>query len=123
MSEYDYATLDVRTEGRVEWLCLNRPDPLNAINTEMVTELRDYFARKEEDTHTRVIVMGGAVLLCRARYQGVGPRGKCRAEGTGMGLPGLPRRRLRTHETMSPADHLDRAGGGVRRRLRLRAGV
>ena len=60
MSEYDYATLDVRTEGRVEWLCLNRPDQLNAINVEMVTELRDYFARKEEDTHTRVIVMGGA---------------------------------------------------------------
>ena len=58
--DYDYATLDVRSEGRVEWLCLNRPDQLNAINTEMVTELRDYFARKEEDTRTRVIVMGGA---------------------------------------------------------------
>ena len=41
MSDYD--TLLVEKRGQVDWLTLNRPNALNAINTPMVTELRDYF--------------------------------------------------------------------------------
>ena len=36
-----YETIRVDQEGQVDWLTLNRPDALNAINTPMVRELRD----------------------------------------------------------------------------------
>ena len=38
-----YETLIVERKGEVDWLTLNRPDILNSINTQMVTDLRDYF--------------------------------------------------------------------------------
>ena len=60
MSELEYRTLDVRRDGAVDWLTLNRPDSLNAINVEMVTELRDYFAGLCESTATRIVVLRGA---------------------------------------------------------------
>ena len=58
MSDYD--TLLVEKRGQVDWLTLNRPNALNAINTPMVAELRDYFGRLAEDRQTRVVVMRGA---------------------------------------------------------------
>jgi len=58
MSEYE--TILVEKNGQVDWLTLNRPETLNAINTPMVTELRDYFGRLEENSETRVVVMRGA---------------------------------------------------------------
>ena len=58
MSDYD--TLLVEKRGQIDWLTLNRPNALNAINTPMVTELRDYFGRLAEDRQTRVVVMRGA---------------------------------------------------------------
>lgn len=58
MSEYETITVDKR--GQVDWLTLNRPEVLNAINTPMVTELRDYFGQLAEDSETRVVVMRGA---------------------------------------------------------------
>ena len=57
MSEYE--TIQIQQDGAVEWLTLNRPEALNSINTQMVTDLRDYFGQKMEDTNTRVIVMRG----------------------------------------------------------------
>ena len=57
MSEYE--TVQIEQDGAVEWLTLNRPEALNSINTQMVTDLRDYFGQKMEDTNTRVIVMRG----------------------------------------------------------------
>lgn len=57
MSKYE--TLEVEHQSGVDWLWLNRPNSLNAINTEMVTELRDYFDGLMENTTTRVVVMGG----------------------------------------------------------------
>lgn len=55
----NYQTLLVERRGQVDWLTLNRPDLLNAINTEMVTELRDYFGGLHEDPGVRVVVMRG----------------------------------------------------------------
>lgn len=55
-----YETIRVDQEGQVDWLTLNRPDALNAINTPMVRELRDYFFGLAEDTSRRIVVMRGA---------------------------------------------------------------
>jgi len=60
MAEPHYETIRVEKQERVDWLTLNRPDALNAINTPMVTELRDYFGGLSEDRETRVVVMRGA---------------------------------------------------------------
>ena len=56
----DYETITVEKRGQVDWLTLNRPESLNAINTPMVTELRDYFGNLAEDAETRIVVMRGA---------------------------------------------------------------
>ena len=56
----DYQTLSVERRDAVDTLTLNRPEALNAINTEMVTELRDYFDRLTETPSTRVVVLRGA---------------------------------------------------------------
>lgn len=56
----DYETIRIDKEGQVDWLTLNRPEHLNSINVQMVTELRDYFGGLAEDRHTRIVVMRGA---------------------------------------------------------------
>ena len=55
-----YTTLEVKQEGAVGWLTLNRPDSLNALNQAMVDELRDYFGGLPADRETRVVVIRGA---------------------------------------------------------------
>ena len=55
-----YETISIEKKGQVDWLTLNRPESLNAINTPMVTELRDYFGALKEDANTRIVVMQGA---------------------------------------------------------------
>ncbi len=57
---HEYETITVEHRDGVDWLTLNRPEALNAINTQMVTDLRHYFAGMMENTSTRVIVMKGA---------------------------------------------------------------
>lgn len=54
-----FKTIEVVHQEGVDWLWLNRPDALNAITTEMVTELRAYFDSLMENSETRVVVMGG----------------------------------------------------------------
>lgn len=56
----DYETILVEHKGAVDWLTLNRPESLNAINVPMVTELRDYFGSLYENDAVRVVVMRGA---------------------------------------------------------------
>ena len=56
----EYETISIEKRGQVDWLTLNRPEVLNAINTPMVTELRDYFGALAEDRETRIVVMKGA---------------------------------------------------------------
>lgn len=55
-----YQTIQVVRSGAVDWLTLNRPERLNAINGTMVDELWDYFSRLHDDYSCRVVVMRGA---------------------------------------------------------------
>jgi len=55
-----YTTLDLQRDNQVTWLTLNRPDALNALNSTMVTELRDFFGGLPADRDTRVVVLRGA---------------------------------------------------------------
>ncbi|SVD30522.1 uncharacterized protein METZ01_LOCUS383376, partial [marine metagenome] len=48
-----YETLSVEKRGQVDWLTLNRPDSVNAIDIPLVTELGDYFGGLAEDKETR----------------------------------------------------------------------
>lgn len=60
-SAYDrFETLQVRAEGSVHHLTLNRPERLNAISAQMATELTDYFTRLQRDHAVRVVVLRGA---------------------------------------------------------------
>jgi enoyl-CoA hydratase/carnithine racemase len=55
-----YETLEVRSEGGVDWVTLNRPEQLNALNNAMVDDLQDYFGRLYTDHGVRVVVLRGA---------------------------------------------------------------
>ena len=55
-----YETLDLREDGPVAWLTLNRPESLNALNPTLVTELRDFFGGLPERNDVRVVVLRGA---------------------------------------------------------------
>lgn len=55
-----YETITVETRGQADWLTLNRPGAMNAINLKMVEELNDYFGRLYNDGSVRVVVMRGA---------------------------------------------------------------
>ena len=56
----NYDTLHIERRGAVDWLTLNRPESLNAINVQMVAELRDYFGALSENDAVRIVVMRGA---------------------------------------------------------------
>lgn len=53
-------TIEIGHDGPVDWLTLNRPEALNAINGQMAKELRGYFGGLAEATATRIVVMRGA---------------------------------------------------------------
>lgn len=55
-----YETLRVESRGAVDWLTLDRPESLNAINTQMAMELADYFGGLFHDPACRIVVMRGA---------------------------------------------------------------
>jgi enoyl-CoA hydratase len=55
-----YKTIDIRKDGAVDWVTLNRPDRLNALNPQLVDELLDYFQSMYFERKTRIIVMKGA---------------------------------------------------------------
>jgi enoyl-CoA hydratase/carnithine racemase len=55
-----YETIEVKREGALAWLTLNRPDSLNALNPALVDELTDYFRGLHGDLETRVVVLRGA---------------------------------------------------------------
>jgi enoyl-CoA hydratase/carnithine racemase len=56
----DYSTIEVIHEGPVDWLTLNRPERLNALDGTMVRELWDYFSALQSDYSRRIVVMRGA---------------------------------------------------------------
>ena len=55
-----YEALEIKKEGAVAWLTLNRPQALNALNSTIVDELHDYLQHLAADKKTRVVVMRGA---------------------------------------------------------------
>ena len=55
-----YTTLSIDRRGAVDWVMLNRPESLNAMNPAMVDELGDYFRGLEEDRAIRVVVLRGS---------------------------------------------------------------
>lgn len=55
-----YKALELKHEGQIAWLTLNRPRSLNALNSEMVDELHDFLGKLPADAKTRVVVMRGA---------------------------------------------------------------
>ena len=84
-----YETLKVEVRGAVHWLTLNRPESLNAITTQMATELSDYFGGLQRDRHCRIVVMRGAG---RAFCAGLDIKRRGEGErpfGGGFGFQGL----------------------------------
>ncbi len=56
----DDAPLLIETRGAVDWVTLNRPGRLNALDDRMTTELRDYFERLYRRRDCRIVVLRGA---------------------------------------------------------------
>jgi enoyl-CoA hydratase len=54
------STIQVRRDGAVNWLTLDRPEQLNAMNPQMVDELLNYFQSLYFDDSVRVVVIRGA---------------------------------------------------------------
>jgi len=63
-----YETIQVETKGSVDWLTLNRPERLNAINPMMCEELQDYFGRLPKTPKVRVVILKGAGRAFCAGY-------------------------------------------------------
>jgi enoyl-CoA hydratase/carnithine racemase len=85
----DYRTIDVEKRGAVDWLTLNRPASLNAITTEMVVELSDYFGRLFDDRTTRIVVMRGAGrAFCAGLDIKESQAGQAAPFGAGFGFQG-----------------------------------
>ncbi len=57
-STYQHLLLEKR--GSVEWLTLNRPESLNALNPGLTRDLSDYFTRLRRDKSVRVVVLKAA---------------------------------------------------------------
>jgi len=55
-----YETLRVEREGALCWLTLDRPDSLNAMNPQLVSELDHFLTALADDRETRVVVLRGA---------------------------------------------------------------
>lgn len=52
--------LESHRDGAVQWLCLNRPDVLNALDTDLLTQLRVALEAATADPGVRVIALTGA---------------------------------------------------------------
>jgi enoyl-CoA hydratase/carnithine racemase len=55
-----YETLIVEQRGPVDWVTLNRPEVMNALDNTLVDELNDYFEKLYWNRDTRVVVLRGA---------------------------------------------------------------
>src|SRR5262249_55600791 len=75
-----YETLDIRREGNLTWLVLNRPDALNAMSLTLIREVSDFFQGLPDDRETRVVVMRGSG---RAFCAGLDLKDPAHAESSG----------------------------------------
>jgi len=64
----NYTTISLEHENGIDWLTLNRPEKLNAINPTMCDELLDYFRGLETRQQTRIVLMRGAGRAFCAGY-------------------------------------------------------
>jgi enoyl-CoA hydratase/carnithine racemase len=55
-----YQTLRIEKRAAADWVTLDRPDALNAMNERMIDELAGYFGRLCQDRSTRVVVLRAA---------------------------------------------------------------
>ncbi len=55
-----YQTLLYEVEGEIGILSYNRPEKVNAVNYQMLSELNDFWQERQRDFDTRVIVIRGA---------------------------------------------------------------
>jgi len=76
-----YEAIEIKHDGAIAWLTLNRPHNLNALSAQMVGELEDFLHRLPTATDTRVVVMKGAG---RAFCAGLDLKEQNRG-GTGLG--------------------------------------
>ena len=53
-------TLTITREGQIDWVTMNRPDRLNALNQTLFLELFEYFKALPGDSECRVVVLQGA---------------------------------------------------------------
>src|SRR5713226_657376 len=63
-----FETINYRTDGAIGRIVLNRPERLNAINRQMIDDLRDAVAAANEDAGVKVIVLSGAGRAFCAGY-------------------------------------------------------
>ena len=55
-----YNTFNIKKEGAIDVVTLNRPEALNALSREMMLELQHYFGKLYTDYTVRVVVLTGA---------------------------------------------------------------
>jgi enoyl-CoA hydratase/carnithine racemase len=60
VDDREFSTISVERRDQVDWVSLDRPEQLNAIDTAMATDLRDYFGSLVENRETRVVVLRGS---------------------------------------------------------------
>lgn len=56
----EYPTLKIDKVGAVDWVTMNRPESLNAINPQLTKDLSDYFGELYTDHSVRIVVLRGA---------------------------------------------------------------
>lgn len=86
MTDPDYKTISIERRGAVDWLCLDRPERLNAITPDMCAELLDYFGRLQWDYAVRVVVIHGRGRAFCAGYDLDHADGVSGALGTVRGI-------------------------------------
>lgn len=114
-----YTTIDVVHDGAVDWLTLNRPDRLNALDGVMVAELWDYFDGLQSDYARRIVVMRGAGkgfcagldLVWFNSAQGAMPRGATEA-GPGPSLSDIILKMRSCPQVIVSLVHGAACGGG-----------
>ncbi|MEI9995536.1 MAG: enoyl-CoA hydratase/isomerase family protein [Rhizomicrobium sp.] len=82
-----YETLLIEKNGAVDWVTLNRPEALNALNTVLVDELLDYFGALYFDRSVRIVVLRGAGRAFCAGLDLKQSGERRNAEGANLGGP------------------------------------
>jgi enoyl-CoA hydratase len=114
-----YTTIKVVRDGAVDWVTLNRPGRLNAIDATMVRELWDYFDGLQKDYTRRVVVLRGAgkafcagldLVWFNAATEGM-PRGDTE-HGPGPSLSGIILKMRSCPQVVVSLVHGAACGGG-----------